>query len=169
MKRAIQFTKTREQALDVGCGCSGRFVELLKRDGFHVEGVDVSKEMIALARKRQPDVTFHHAEISEWALPRSYDFIAAWDSTWHLPLALQEPVLTKLCAGLKPGGVFIFTTGGLDAPSEKWDSSMGPPVYYGVLGVPKTLEVLHGCGCICRHLEYDQPPEKHLYIIAQRS
>ena len=38
--------------------------------------------------------------------------------------------------------VLVFTTGGTDAPSEKQDSCMGPPMYYGVLGIPKTLQVL---------------------------
>ena len=41
-------------------------------------------------------------------------------------------------------------------------------MYYSVLGIPKTLEVLSAAGCICRHLEYDQYPEQHLYMIAQR-
>ena len=39
-ERAIQFIKNREYALDVGCGCSGRFVDLLIKHGFQVEGVN---------------------------------------------------------------------------------------------------------------------------------
>lgn len=77
--------------------------------------------------------------------------------------------MQKICEGLSEGGVFIFTTGGLDEPEEKRDSCMGPPVYYSALGIPKTLELLRKFGCVCRHLEYDQYPEKHLYIIAQRT
>lgn len=168
-ERAISFTTHRGHALDIGCGSSPRFLDLLLRHGFHAEGLDVSERMIDLARQNRPEITFHHADICTWELPRSYDFISAWDSIWHLPLAAQEPVLKKICAGLAPGGVLVFTTGGLDAPEEKSDSSMGPQVHYSVLGIPKTLELLNQCGCVCRHLEYDQPPEKHLYIIAQKS
>jgi len=167
-ERAIRFTTQRGHALDIGCGSSTRFLDLLLRHGFEAEGLDVSERMIALARQSRPGITFHHADISTWELPRSYDFISAWDSIWHLPLAAQEPVMRKICAGLKPGGVFLFTTGGLDGPEEKSDSSMGPMVHYSVLGIPRTLELLIECGCVCRHLEYDQPPEKHLYIIAQK-
>jgi hypothetical protein len=29
--------------------------------------------------------------------------------------------------------------------------------------------VLSEAGCICRHLEYDQYPESHLYLIAQKA
>jgi hypothetical protein len=59
--------------------------------------------------------------------------------------------------------------GGLDGPEEKQDSSMGPPIYYSVLGIPKTLETISEARCVCRHLEYDQMPEKHVFIIAQKA
>ena len=78
-------------------------------------------------------------------------------------------MLAKLMQGLTPGGVCIFTTGGLDAPSEKVDAAMGVQMYYGVLGIPRTLALIAEHGCVCRHLEYDQYPESHLYVIAQRT
>jgi len=166
---AIRFTKNRGPALDIGCGSEGRMMDRLLHHGFQPEGLDVSAEMIALARKRHPAVPFYHAEISQWNFPRQYDFISAWDSTWHLPLELQEPVLEKICAGLTPGGIYLFTTAGLDEPGEKTDSgNMGVPLSYGVLGIPKLLELLNKFGCVCRHLEYDQHPEQHLYLIAQK-
>lgn len=167
-ERALQFVAHSGAALDVGCGCSGRFIERLLAGGFAVEGVDVSERMIALAREQHPEVTFYHADIVEWELPRRYDFINAWDSIWHLPMAAQEPVMRKLCEGLVPGGVFVFTAGGLDEPTEKTDSNLGPLVYYSVLGIPRTLALLTEIGCVCRHLEFDQWPEKHLTIIAQK-
>jgi len=168
-ERAIQFTKNRGAALDIGCGSEGRMMDLLIKHGFNPEGLDISAEMIALAQKRHTAIPFHHADISQWEFPRQYDFISAWDSTWHLPLKLQEPVLEKICAGLAPGGVHLFTTIGFDEPGDHGDSGhMGVPLAYGVLGIPKLLELLDKFGCICRHLEYDQYPEKHLCIIAQK-
>jgi SAM-dependent methyltransferase len=168
-ERAIAFVKNKGLALDVGCGSSGRFIDLLQSNGFDVEGIDVSGKMIEMARHRHPKITFYHADICRWELPAQYDFITAWDSIWHVPLSQNELVLRKLLSGLTPGGVCIFTTGGLDGPEEKIDTNMGPGIYYSVLGIPKTLELLAKCNCICRHLEYDQHPELHLYIIAQKS
>lgn len=168
-ERAIAFAKQKGRALDVGCGCSGRIIDLMLQHGFEVEGVDISSRMLALARQRHPAITFHHADICEWEVPARYDFISAWDSIWHVPLAQNEHVLTKLLRALAAGGVCIFTTGGLDAPEEKVDSSMGPAVYYSVLGIPRTLELIAETGCVCRHLEYDQHPELHLCVIAQRT
>lgn len=168
-QQALQFRPTGGVALDVGSGCSGRFIRLLESHGYRVEGLDVSARMIELARMRNPDVQFHHADVCEWAPARQYDFITAWDSIWHVPLDRSEGVLRKLCGALSPGGVFIWTTGGLDGPEEKRDSSMGPPVYYSVPGISKTLQTIAEVGCVCRHLEYDQWPEKHLFLIAQKA
>jgi 2-polyprenyl-3-methyl-5-hydroxy-6-metoxy-1,4-benzoquinol methylase len=168
-RRALQFLGRTGTALDVGCGSSGRFLDLLLAEGFDVEGLDLSTEMLRLARQSHPAVRFHQADICTWQAAKHYDLISAWDSIWHVPLSCQEPVLKKLCGSLTAGGVFIWTTGGLDGPSEKQDAAMGPPMYYSVLGIPRTLQVLAESGCVCRHLEYDQFPEKHVFLIAQKT
>ncbi len=159
-EHALKFRPSGGVALDVGCGCNERFPRLLRNHGYDVESLDVSKRMIALAWERNPDVTFHHADICRWQPRKAYDFITAWDSIWHVPLAQHESVLRKLCGALSPGGVFIWTAGGLDKPAEKRDSTMGPPVCYSVLGIPRMLELIADGGCVLRHLEHDQLPEK---------
>ncbi|QEL17798.1 GNAT family N-acetyltransferase [Limnoglobus roseus] len=168
VERAVAFVKRKSAALDVGCG-TGRLMGLLRTHGFATDGIDVSPAMIALARDRHPDARLFHADICGWELPRSYDLIVAWDSVWHVPLVQQAAVLAKLCRGLAAGGVFVFTTGGPDGPEERRDSHMGPPMYHATLGIPKTLHALAEAGCVVRHLEYDQYPEAHVYLIAQKS
>ncbi|ODN66786.1 class I SAM-dependent methyltransferase [Methylophaga muralis] len=167
-ERAIAFVKHKSTALDIGCGASGRILDLFMSHGFNAEGLDISTKMLELARKRHPQTIFHHADICEWQFTQQYDFISAWDSIWHLPLNQQQPVLNKLIDALTPGGVLIFTTGAMDTASEKTDSVMGPPMYYSVLGIPDTLRLIDKAGAVCRHLEYDQYPELHLYLIMQK-
>ncbi|WP_091353409.1 class I SAM-dependent methyltransferase [Amphritea atlantica] len=167
-ERAIAFTQQQRTALDVGCGCTGRFIDLLLEKGFAIEGVDISDEMIRLARQRHPQIRFHHQDICQWVLPQSYDFITAWDSIWHVPLEQQEALLSKLFNGLNPGGVCIFSCGATDNPDENTDSFMGPEVYYSTLGIPGFLKVIDASDCICRHLEFDQHPELHAYFIVQK-
>ncbi len=168
-RRALAFLDDAGAALDVGCGSSGRIIDLLLERGFEVEGLDLSGEMLALARQRHPDVTFHHADICEWVFPRRYDFISAWDSLWHIPLARHEDVLPKILHGLNPDGVCIFTTGGTDTPDEVRDAAMGPPMYHSSPGLPRTLQWVAESGCVCRHLEYDQHPELHVYLVVQKA
>jgi len=140
----------------------------LRSRGFQVEGLDLSAEMLALARKRHPQVTFHHADICTWAFPQSYDFISAWDSIWHVPLDRHPAVLQKLCAGLNPHGVRIFTRGGVDTPGEVTNPCHGQPLYHTAVGIPQLLRLVDRAGCSCRHLEYDQYSESHLYLIIQK-
>lgn len=156
-------------ALNVGCGCNTRFHSLMRGRGLRIEGIDISERMLALARAADPAVLLHHADACAWQPERGYRFISAWDSIWHVRLDEQRPLMLKLMAALEPGGVFIFSAGGLDQPNEHVDATMGPEVYYSTLGIPGLLEAIGEAGCLVRHLEFDQPPEKHLCIIVQRT
>lgn len=166
LDRALKFAATSGRALDVGCGSQGRFIERMIGHGFAAEGLDIAPAMIELARQASPNATFHVADICEWEAPGFYEFISAWDSTFHLPTDRQEPVLRKLCAALPPGGVLLFTCGGGEA-GEISGSFAGRDFEYSTLGVEKFVEILADCGCFCRHVEYDQWPEKHVVVVAQ--
>ena len=168
LERAIQFVENKSSALDIGCGSSGRFIEALIKHGFTPTGLDISAEMIALARQRHPEATFYRADICTWQFPRNYDLISAWDSTFHLPLAEQQPVLKKMCDGLNPRGVLLFTCGGAMGPEEISGGFDGESFDYSTLGVNEFLRLLIEFRCTCKHLEYDQYPENHVYIIAQK-
>ena len=167
-KRAIAFTKTRGRALDVGCGCTGRFIDLLLSEKFTPEGVDFSEKMITLAREKHPRIAFHHADICQLELSEKYDFITAWDSIWHVPLDSQRSLMTKLISSLNTGGVLIFSCGGLDDAAEHTDDYMGPEIYYSSLGINGYLALFTKLQATCRHLEYDQHPEPHAYFIVQK-
>ncbi|WP_283130581.1 class I SAM-dependent methyltransferase [Enterovibrio norvegicus] len=168
-KKAIAFVDARGKALDIGCGCKGRFIELLSHEGFTPTGLDVSTEMLKIAQKRYPDTDFVLADICEYTLPEKYDFITGWDSIWHIPLSEQRAVLTKIVESLNVGGVFIFSFGGTAAEGDHTDDYMGPDVYYSSLGTNGFLSLFIELGCVIRHLEFDQHPELHTYLIVQKA
>jgi len=172
-RRALAFLAGGEDAdawaLNVGCGCNTRFNPLMRAHGLRIEGIDISARMLAFAGAADPDVVLQHADAVTWQPQRQYRFITAWDSIWHVPLAEQPALLRKLMHALTPGGVFVFSCGGLDAPAEHVDTYMGPEVYYGSLGIPGLLDAIAEANCLCRHLEFDQYPQMHLYIIVQRA
>ncbi|SNT37358.1 Methyltransferase domain-containing protein [Noviherbaspirillum humi] len=169
--RALGFLAegTSGWALNVGCGCNTRFNSIMREHGLEIEGVDISERMVALARAADPAVTVHHADVCGWQPRRTYRFISARDSLWHIPLEQQRSVMIKLMSALVPGGVFIFSAGGLDEAQEHVDSAMWPRVYYSTLGIPGLLDVIRDTDCVCRHLELDQRPQNHLFIIVQRA
>jgi ubiquinone/menaquinone biosynthesis C-methylase UbiE len=100
--------KKGERILDVGCG-TGRIIgQLLKRTK-HVEGTDVSEEMLDVAKKRFPNVSFFRSDI-EKRIPRkgnTYDKITC-------SLVLQfisnlERTLSEFHRVLKPRGKVFIT------------------------------------------------------------
>ncbi|WGY47021.1 MULTISPECIES: class I SAM-dependent methyltransferase [unclassified Vibrio] len=167
-KKAISFVSERGRALDVGCGCTCRFIELLAGEGFTPSGLDISPKMLSIAREKLPGVQFFQEDICECDLTEKYDFITAWDSIWHIPLSQQKPVLCKIVASLNPGGVFIFSFGGTDEEGCHRDDFMGPEVYYSSLGLNGFLTLFMELGCIIRHLEFDQYPQLHSYLIVEK-
>ncbi len=167
LRQAIQLTENRGFALDIGCGSEGRFIDVMLHSNFNVEGLDISQNMIELAKTRHPNVKFYTGDICAWKLPRKYDLISAWDSTFHLPIESQKPVLKKICDGLAKDGVFIFTCGEAEV-KEITGSFAGEQFYYSTLGLPEFMRLLDCFGCQIKHLEYDQYSKVHIYIIAQK-
>ncbi|HEU4683605.1 MAG TPA: class I SAM-dependent methyltransferase [Nitrospira sp.] len=169
LERALQFVGPGRRALDVGCGCEGRYLRILLERGVLCTGVDVSREMIALAATRHPTVRFELADIAAWTLPHQYDLITAWDSTFHLPLQAQEPVLEKLCTGLTKQGVLLFTCGDTNEPGTVQGGFGGRRFEYSSLGVREYVRLLWRFDCTVRHIEYDQMPADHVYLIARKN
>ncbi|BCR05006.1 hypothetical protein DESUT3_20750 [Desulfuromonas versatilis] len=163
VERALNFSVKRETALDVGCGAGGRVVRMLQNHGFNITGIDVSQEMIRLAREQHPSMTFLHQDICTWETDRHFDLIVAWDSIFHLPLEMQHPVVAKLCRLLSEGGVLIYSFG--DAEGEHEDCWQGDRFHYSSIGINGNLRVLMENGITCRHLELDQWPQKHAFLI----
>ncbi len=159
-------------ALDVGCGAGGRFVRELDENKFTVTGLDVSAEMIRLAKAAHPSHHFYQQDICDWHTDQSYNFILAWDSLFCLPYEQQQAVLEKLCACLEPGGVLIYTFGDGDGwHVDTWsiDTWHNDEFYYSSIGIERNLECLVSYGMSIKHLELDQYPEKHAYIIASKN
>jgi hypothetical protein len=40
---------------------------------------------------------------------------------------------------------------------------------YSTLGIPGLLKVIQGGGCVLRHFEFDQLPQSHVVVVAQRA
>jgi SAM-dependent methyltransferase len=96
-----------QNALEVGCG-TGAFARRLAKRVRHVVALDLSPEMIRVARSRSrdsPNLEFHVADAMLWDFPAAhFDYIATIATLHHLPL---RAMILKLKAALKPGGVLI--------------------------------------------------------------
>ncbi len=98
-----------KQLLDVACG-TGLHLEHLRRDyGYEVEGLDISEEMIAVARGRLPDVPLHVADMTDFDLGRRFDVVTClFSSIGHmLTEDLLKRTIVAMADHLEPGGVMI--------------------------------------------------------------
>ena len=95
------------RALEIGCG-GGEFSRLLARRAERVLAVDLSPQMIRLARGRSelyPNIDFVTGDVMSLPLPAGqFDCIATLTTLHHLP---TELALRKIRKALKPGGTFL--------------------------------------------------------------
>lgn len=98
--------------LDIGCG-TGAHARQLVSLGWRVTGMDLSADMIALARERTPTaagIDFHVGSATRFELGRRF---AAVTSLFHVTSYLIEPgEVAALFQGVRrhlaPGGIFAF-------------------------------------------------------------
>lgn len=95
------------QALEIGCG-TGSFARMLAARAERVLAIDLSPQMIRLARARSAshaNIDFVEADVmSQQFSEGQFDCVATLTTLHHLPI---EAALTKIKNALKPGGVFV--------------------------------------------------------------
>ncbi len=97
-----------ENVLDIGCGI-GTFSRLLAKRAVRVVAIDLSPNMIKVAKQRStqyPNIDFQVADILKWEFPtEQFDAIVSIATVHHLPLPLLLP---NLKTALKPGGQLVI-------------------------------------------------------------
>ena len=110
--------EARERALEIGCG-PGRLMKPLSRHFAEIHGVDVSDEMIRLARERLRDVPNARAYATNGAslgqfVDESFDFVYSYAVFQHIPSRqVVLDYMREIRRVLKPGGIFRGQFNGL--------------------------------------------------------
>lgn len=109
--------------------------------GFSITGVDLSKEMIDIAKSKMPKATFIHASFEQCLLliKKKYDFIVFNYSIHHLSLVEQVKLLIQMRDFLKKDGKILIgdvatrTSKKMEALQIKyesvWDEEENYPVF----------------------------------------
>jgi SAM-dependent methyltransferase len=107
--RVVEKYANNGRILDMGCG-PGTLVSLLNPSSFkYYQGVDVSSEAIALARKRASEkIHFERESIQSYECKDSFDLIVFEESLYYV-LFFRYRLLKRYAKWLHPGGVFIVT------------------------------------------------------------
>ena len=93
--------------LDAGCG-TGRIARELARRGIAIAGVDLDAEMLAVARRKAPELDWRQGDLETIKLRRTFDAVLmAGNVVIYLTPGTEPAVLKNLAAHLNLGGYLI--------------------------------------------------------------
>lgn len=107
--------RTTEHILDLGCG-TGRILFRLMDEGIIVDGVDLSKEMLELAKEKAElyviKPNFYCMDLTDLQLEKRYSMMYMVGNTFQhvLTNSQQNAMLIKIYEYLSTEGIFIFDT-----------------------------------------------------------
>ncbi len=93
--------------LHLGCGAGGNDNSFKKH--FNVTGVDISEDMLAIARKVNPEIEYINCDMKKLALEEYFDAVAIPDSIGYMTTEEDlDNVISVAYKHLKPGGVLFI-------------------------------------------------------------
>src|SRR6478672_1487762 len=123
----------RAQVLDVGCG-PGWMSEFLARCGYWVTGIDISEDMVEIARLRvsripeqigdgiDPVAEFHAMPVREMPWTDRFDAAILYDTMHHFDDELET--LRVIHRTLVPGGTIYIREGARPAPGSEGEQAL---------------------------------------------
>lgn len=95
--------------LDVACG-TGSHLRYFAASFGHVEGVDLSEDMLRVAREQVPGVPFHQGDMCGFRLDRAFDAVTClFSSIGYLRSAGElDAAVAAFARHLNPGGVIVL-------------------------------------------------------------
>lgn len=112
-----------KMALDFGCG-TGRSTRFLRKLGFDVIGVDISEQMIALARKRDPDGDYRLISVSSLGglEAGAYDLVLCAFTFDNVPAKEKALLFKSLNRLLAPQGRMVNVVSAPEIYIHEWTS-----------------------------------------------
>ena len=104
--------------LDVACS-TGKHLQYL-RAHYDVEGLDLNRKLLEIARKRCPGILFHEGNMLDLNLDRSFDVVTCLFSSIGYLTTIDnlEQAISSMARHLKPGGM-LFVEPWL-SPEKYW-------------------------------------------------
>ena len=114
---------TGTKALDFGCG-TGRSTRFLRKLGFNVTGVDISEDMLRVARTLDPSGDYRIVpgdNLTEFA-PETFDLIVSLFTFDNVPSTAKVRVFSDLRKLLRPTGTIVSVVSSPEIYTHEWAS-----------------------------------------------
>jgi len=131
-------TKENPFVLEIGCGNGRDAVEILKKTN-HYLGIDISEEMVRLAKEQSPAGEFEVADVEGYEFPQGVDIIFSFASLLHSDKESVKQVFEEVYAALNPGGLFFVSLKNAPYQEKAQTDEFGTRTFYYY-----TLEDLKG-------------------------
>jgi SAM-dependent methyltransferase len=162
----IALLPSHATVLDVGCGNGMPLTRQLLSAGCKVFGVDSSPRMLERFQANCPGTPFMCAPIQSANVDgQLFDAAVAWGVLFHLEHAEQRKAITKVASALKPGGLFLFTSGDEDG-SKQGEPMNGVPFRYWSFSVESYRELLKANGLTLVDVHRDEG--ENIYYLATK-
>lgn len=94
--------------LEAACG-TGQFLVHLKK-WYEVSGFDLSESMLALARRKLPNIELFHADLTTFSVPHPFDAVLCMFSSigYVFPETQLRKAATALCKAVRTGGILLI-------------------------------------------------------------
>lgn len=100
--------KENTRVLDVACGTGVLFPDYIKR-GAVVTGVDISPEMVKIAKKNFPEIDVICEDVENLDFTENFDVVMVYNAFPHFPY--PERVIEKLSTFLRDSGILSVAHG----------------------------------------------------------
>jgi demethylmenaquinone methyltransferase/2-methoxy-6-polyprenyl-1,4-benzoquinol methylase len=119
--------------LDVACGTGVLFPDYLARDVGSLTAVDISPEMVRIARSKYPEdkVTVCCGDVEELDFDKQFDCIVVYNAFPHFPEPAQ--LIESLAGLLKPGGILTVAHGMSRAAIDRHHEGRASRVSVGLM------------------------------------
>ncbi|MEM5872305.1 MAG: class I SAM-dependent methyltransferase [Candidatus Aenigmatarchaeota archaeon] len=108
IEKLLKYNKLKD-ILDVGCG-TGSHASLLIKRGFSVTGIDISDDMLKIARKKVKNAKFIKADMRNFDFKKKFDAIICMFTALNYNFTKKDLERTFTCVSkhLKNNGIIIF-------------------------------------------------------------
>lgn len=126
ISRLFTFSRLRvKDVLEVGSG-TGNLTKYLKSLGYNVVGLDVSEDMIKVAKKKLPDVRFYVGDARSFSLDMDFDAIVSTFDSLNNILEAEDlfKAFKNFKRHLRPGGILICDLNTTYAMQTVWNEAL---------------------------------------------